>query len=282
MRRLAAVKIASSAAMELDRADLTLLEMLQRDGRTTVQALSEAIHLSARATLNRVRKLEAAGPDRRLPRPDQPRARWASRSRVFAEIALKDQRQAVGAALRKAHGRGAGGRGLLRDQRPLRLPRAHRLPAPGPLPPLISAWLDDASLGVEKIVTNIELQTIKEFAGFPLPRHRRRSVGADRACSRIKARPTPLPIRKCDAGNSCRCRRAPAARFTPVAARSGLDFPHHQRTRIMDATTTTATQRFHWERKRASAPATTSRCRWWWTARATAWCGTSKAANTST
>ena len=30
--------------------------------------------------------------------------------------------------------------------------------------------LDDASLGVEKIVTNIELQTIKEFAGFPVPR----------------------------------------------------------------------------------------------------------------
>jgi DNA-binding Lrp family transcriptional regulator len=34
---------------------------------------------------------------------------------------------------------------------------------------LINGWLDDASLGVEKIVTNIELQTIKEFAGFPLP-----------------------------------------------------------------------------------------------------------------
>ena len=59
--------------MELDRADLTLLEMLQRDGRTTIQALSEAIHLSARATLNRVRKLEVGGDDRRLSRPDQPR-----------------------------------------------------------------------------------------------------------------------------------------------------------------------------------------------------------------
>jgi hypothetical protein len=35
---------------------------------------------------------------------------------------------------------------------------------------LINAWLDDASLGVEKIVTNIELQTIKEFTGFPVPR----------------------------------------------------------------------------------------------------------------
>ena len=41
--------------MELDRADLTLLDALQRDGRATIQSLSEAIHLSARATLNRVR-----------------------------------------------------------------------------------------------------------------------------------------------------------------------------------------------------------------------------------
>ena len=35
---------------------------------------------------------------------------------------------------------------------------------------LINGWLDETALGVEKIVTNIELQTIKEFAGFPLPK----------------------------------------------------------------------------------------------------------------
>ena len=64
----------------------------------------------------------------------------------------------------------AGGGGLLRDQRPLRLPGAHRLSATWrTTTSLINGWLDDASLGVEKIVTNIELQTIKEFAGFPLP-----------------------------------------------------------------------------------------------------------------
>ena len=33
---------------------------------------------------------------------------------------------------------------------------------------LINAWLDDHQLGIEKIVTNIELATVKEFAGFPL------------------------------------------------------------------------------------------------------------------
>jgi DNA-binding Lrp family transcriptional regulator len=80
--------------MELDRADLTLLEMLQRDGRTTIQALSEAIHLSARATLNRVRKLEATGMIEGY-RALINRAALGEQISVFAEVALKDQRQAV-------------------------------------------------------------------------------------------------------------------------------------------------------------------------------------------
>ena len=79
--------------MELDRADLKLLEMLQRDGRATVQALSEAIHLSARATLNRVRKLEAAGLIEGY-RALVSRRVLGEQISVFAEIALKDQRQA--------------------------------------------------------------------------------------------------------------------------------------------------------------------------------------------
>src|SRR5690242_344114 len=80
--------------MQLDRADLKLLDLLQRDGRTTIQALSEAIHLSARATLNRVRKLEA---ERVIEgyRALVSRAALGEQISVFAEIALKDQRQAV-------------------------------------------------------------------------------------------------------------------------------------------------------------------------------------------
>src|SRR3954451_22387753 len=80
--------------MELDRADLKLLELLQRDGRTTVQALSEAIHLSARATLNRVRKLESEGLIEGY-RALISRAVLGEQICVFAEIALKDQRQAA-------------------------------------------------------------------------------------------------------------------------------------------------------------------------------------------
>jgi DNA-binding Lrp family transcriptional regulator len=155
--------------MQLDRADLKLLELLQRDGRTTMQALSEAIHLSARATLNRVRKLEAAGMIQGY-RALIDRAVLGEQISVFAEIALKDQRQAVVQRFEKRMATTPevvacyviSGRYdyLVRIACP-HLAHYHKL---------ISSWLDDAPLGIEKIVTNIELQTIKEFAGFPLPK----------------------------------------------------------------------------------------------------------------
>jgi len=74
--------------------DQTLLELLQRDGRMSAQALSEAVNLSARATLNRIHKLEDDG------HIEGHRALLARQSigehvSVFAEIALKDQRQAT-------------------------------------------------------------------------------------------------------------------------------------------------------------------------------------------
>jgi DNA-binding Lrp family transcriptional regulator len=154
--------------MQLDRADLKLLDLLQRDGRTTVQALSEAIHLSARATLNRVRKLEAAGMIEGY-RAQLGRAALGELICVFAEIALKDQRRAVVQRFEKKMATTPevvacyiiSGRFdyIARIACP-HLDHYHRL---------INDWLDDPALGVEKIVTNIELQTIKEFVGFPLP-----------------------------------------------------------------------------------------------------------------
>ena len=154
--------------MDLDRADLKLLELLQRDGRTTVQALSEAIHLSARATLNRVRKLEAQGIIEGY-RALVSRAALAGQISVFAEIALKDQRQSSVQRFEKRMATAPevvacyiiSGRYdyLVR----LACPHLDHYHA------LITAWLDDPALGVEKIVTNIELATVKEFAGFPLP-----------------------------------------------------------------------------------------------------------------
>ena len=154
--------------MDLDRADLKLLELLQQDGRASVQALSEEIHLSARATLNRVRKLERQGLIEGY-RALVNRAALGEQICVFAEIALKDQRQAVVQRFEKRMAAAPevaacyiiSGRYdyLVR----MACPDLNHYHA------LISAWLDDAALGIEKIVTNIELATVKEFAGFALP-----------------------------------------------------------------------------------------------------------------
>ena len=155
--------------MELDRADLKLLELLQRDGRMTIQALSEAIHLSARATLNRVRKLELEGAIEGY-RALVSRSALGEQVCVFAEIALKDQRQATIQRFEKRMAQSpevvacyviSGRYDYITRIACPSLNHYHRL---------INEWLDEPSLGVEKIVTNIELQTIKEFAGFPLPK----------------------------------------------------------------------------------------------------------------
>ncbi len=155
--------------MDLDRADLKLLDLLQQDGRTTIQALSEAIHLSARATLNRVRKLEAEGFIEGY-RALLGRAVLGEQICVIAEIALKEQRQSAVQRFEKKMASTpevvacyvVSGRYdyIVRIACP-NLDHYHRL---------INGWLDDTALGVEKIMTNIELQTIKEFAGFPVPR----------------------------------------------------------------------------------------------------------------
>lgn len=154
--------------MPLDRTDLMLLALLQRDGRATVQALSEAVHLSARATLNRVRRLEKQGQIRGY-RALVDRAALGELVSVFAEVALKDQRQANVQRFERRMAQApevvacwviSGRYDYLVRVACSDLTRYHEL---------ISGWLDDAALGVEKIVTNIELQTIKEFNGFPVP-----------------------------------------------------------------------------------------------------------------
>ncbi|SKC77305.1 Lrp/AsnC ligand binding domain-containing protein [Pseudoxanthomonas indica] len=51
----------SEQSTALDRTDRRILGLLQQDGRMTNLALAEAVHLSPTATLERVRRLTAAG-----------------------------------------------------------------------------------------------------------------------------------------------------------------------------------------------------------------------------
>lgn len=153
--------------MELDRTDLRLLELLQQDGRASVQALSEQIHLSARATLNRVRKLENAGLIRGY-RALLDRGSLGPAIVFFAEIALKDQRQA---ASRRFEARMQATSAVVacyllsgRYDYLVRIACADL----AQYQRLTNGWLEDTALGIEKITTNTELQTVKEFGGFPL------------------------------------------------------------------------------------------------------------------
>jgi Lrp/AsnC family leucine-responsive transcriptional regulator len=155
--------------VELDRIDRLLLECLQADGRMTSQALSDVVHLSARATLNRVRRLEEIGVIQSY-RAVLDRSVLGEHVSIFAEVTLKDQRQATVRHFER-HMQGCEqvvGCWLVsgRYDYLLRLGCADL----ADYRDLTSAWLDDVSLGIERIVTSTELQTIKEFSGFPLAR----------------------------------------------------------------------------------------------------------------
>src|SRR4029453_16880380 len=71
----------------LDRIDVKILAALQRDGRSTIQKLAQAVGLSPRASLERVRRLEAAGVIAGYQAVVE-LARFARPVNVFAEIIL--------------------------------------------------------------------------------------------------------------------------------------------------------------------------------------------------
>ena len=117
-------------APALDRIDVKILAALQRDGRLTIQKLAETIGLSPRATLERVRRLEAAGiiagyqavvELRQLSRPVN----------IFAEIIL--EKHANRGRFEKRLAVDRRGRRVLGGERQRRLCRAFRLRRPGGL-----------------------------------------------------------------------------------------------------------------------------------------------------
>lgn len=151
----------------LDKTDRTLLRLLQADGSLTAQALSGEVGLTPRATLMRIHRLEkqrwiegySARIDRKAMGPHV---------FLFAEVALRDQRPAT-------------------QQRFEELVRAtaevlscHLLSGRYDFlvrlccrdldhyNQLSNRWLADVSLGIEKITTNTELATVKDFRGLPL------------------------------------------------------------------------------------------------------------------
>lgn len=148
----------------LDRIDVKILAVLQRDGRSTVQKLAETVSLSPRATLERVRRLEDAGiiagyraeiELRHLSRPVN----------VFAEIFLEKHAQ--------------GGRFEKRIAALDELVECWEVSGTvdyiarfvcadlAAYEELTKALIDDPALGVARIVSHVALRPIRRFSGYP-------------------------------------------------------------------------------------------------------------------
>ena len=151
----------------LDKTDRTVLRLLQADGSLTAQALSGEVGLTPRATLMRIHRLEKEGwiegysarIDRKAIGPCV---------FIFAEVALRDQRPATQQRFEE----------LVRTTPEVL--SCHLLSGRYDFlvrlccrdldhyNHLSNRWLADVSLGIEKITSNTELATVKDFRGLPL------------------------------------------------------------------------------------------------------------------
>lgn len=152
---------------ELDEIDQQILRALQHDGRLTSQALARQVGMSARACLDRVRRLERERYIEGYRAIVGPRA-YGELIVVHTEVVLVDQRHATL---------------QLFEHRALQCPEviACHLVS-GPYDYLVrfacrdmthyqgisDAWINDLSMGVARIVSHAELKAVKEFAGYPL------------------------------------------------------------------------------------------------------------------
>lgn len=152
---------------DLDRIDRQILELLQRDGRLTNQALSDKVALSPRACLDRVRRLEKTGHIAGYMALLEPR-KLGSILTIVVEVSLRDQSQATHARFEQRMRQcdeviecflvsGECDYVLRLACRSLDHYRE-----------LTNAWTDDPTLSVERISSKPELQTVKAFRGYPI------------------------------------------------------------------------------------------------------------------
>jgi len=157
----------SRAVKELDRTDRQILALLQADGRITNQALSERVALSPRACLERLRRLERSGLISGYMAVVDPR-RLGTVLTIVVEVSLRDQSAATHARF-EARMRAAeeviecflvsGNCDYVLRLACTSLDHYREL---------TNAWTDDVTLGIERISSKPELQTIKPFRGYPI------------------------------------------------------------------------------------------------------------------
>jgi DNA-binding Lrp family transcriptional regulator len=148
----------------LDRIDVKILSSLQRNGRSTMQELAVQVGLSPRASLERVRRLEAAGIIAGY-RAVIDLAHLSRPVNIFAEITLAKQAHQVRVERRLAAMEEvvecwevSGTVDYL----------AHFICADlAAYEALTSRLIDDSNLGLERIVSHVALRPVRRFAGYP-------------------------------------------------------------------------------------------------------------------
>jgi DNA-binding Lrp family transcriptional regulator len=148
----------------LDRIDVKILAALQHDGRSTIQKLAQVVGLSARACLERVRRLEESGIIAgyqavlelgRLSRPVNVFAeiildKHANRSRFEKRLAAIEQ---VVECWEVSGNVDYMARFVCADL--------------AAYEEITSELIDDANLGVARIVSHVALRPVRRFSGYP-------------------------------------------------------------------------------------------------------------------
>jgi DNA-binding Lrp family transcriptional regulator len=147
-----------------DRIDISVLAALQREGRSTIQKLAEAVGLSPRACLERVRRLEAAGiiagyrAEIELDQLSRPIT-------VFAEIVLEKHANHVLFERRIAAVEDIVESWELSGTVDY-LARCVCVDLTAYMD-LTKGLVDDPQLGIARIVSHVVLRPVRRFAGYP-------------------------------------------------------------------------------------------------------------------
>jgi len=152
---------------KLDRIDIRILTELQKDGRVTNQALSDKVGLSARACLERVKRLEKEAIITRYQAVIDVRQIQASVF-VIAQIAMEKQGRQRLSAFEKR----------LKDtpeviecfevSGPFDYIAKIACPDLETYQDLTDSWIDDAQLGVTRVVSNVVLRPLRDLGVYPL------------------------------------------------------------------------------------------------------------------
>jgi len=158
------VFMAAKRPPALDKIDVKILAALQRDGRSTIQKLAQTVGLSPRASLERVRRLEASGVIAgyqavvelsRLSRPVN----------VFAEIIL--ERQANRGRFEKRLAAIDDVVECWEVSGTVDYMARFVCADLAAYEELTSALIDDENLGVARIVSHVALRPVRRFTGYP-------------------------------------------------------------------------------------------------------------------